>query len=326
MATLKRVIKTFVPAPLFVILKQNYRKFLVIREAAIDASRHIKYGAAEDDLFTASGSSRHLECQLTKDYHRIEKGLALSQPKHPFGEGVKSRIELGLRRPLAHKELPEVVGHAESALMALEGWNTREEIPQTVSPTVRSRSVWEPILDADAQAVLEHFFSTRRSVRAFDTSKEVDFAAVRQAATMALTTPSVCNRQAWRLHVFTQNEDVSRVIRHQNGNAGFGGAVPALAVVTVDTRLFAGAAERHQRWIDGGLFAMNFAHGLHAQGLATCMLNWSMKNDASNRLRESAGIAAHEDIVMLIAIGHTENEFRVARSPRRSLGDVLEMH
>jgi len=195
-----------------------------------------------------------------------------------------------------------------------------------VSPTVRSRTVWEPILNTDAQLVLEHFFSSRRSVRAFDTSKKVDSVAIQQAAAMALSTPSVCNRQAWRLHVFTKSEDVSRVIRHQNGNAGFGGAVPALAVVTVDTRLFAGAAERHQRWIDGGLFAMNFAHGLHARGLATCMLNWSMKNEASNRLRESAGIPAHEDIVMLIAIGHTESEFRVARSPRRSISDVLEIH
>ncbi|MGF4043244.1 nitroreductase family protein [Paenarthrobacter nitroguajacolicus] len=325
MAILKRVIKSFVPAPVFVLLKQNYRKLLVIREAAIDASRHIKYGAAEDDLFSGSGTSRHLECQLTKDYHRIEKGLALKHPKHPFGEGVRSRLELGLRRPIAHEQLPEVVGHAESALEALEGWNTREVIPQMVSPTVRSQSVWEPILNADAQGVLEHFFSSRRSVRAFDTSKAVDHDAIRQAASTALSTPSVCNRQAWRLHVFTQAEDVSRVIRHQNGNAGFGGGVPALAVVTVDTRLFAGAAERHQRWIDGGLFAMNFAHGLHAQGLATCMLNWSMKNDASNRLRESAGIPAHEDIVMLVAIGHTENEFRVARSPRRSLDAVLEM-
>lgn len=326
MTTLKHIIKLVVPKALFVRMKQNYRKILVLREAAIDAGRHIKYAAVEDDLFSGGTSSRHLECQLTKDYHRIEKGLALKQPKRPFGESVRGRIKLGLENPAVRDESSEVVAHAESALEALEKWNSQGLLPDSVSPAVRAQSIWEPILQSDAQVLLTHFFTSRRSVRSFDTSKLVDETELRLAAASALTTPSVCNRQAWRLHIFTQPDDVSRIIRHQNGNAGFGNGVPTLAIATVDTRLFAGAAERHQRWIDGGLFAMNFAHGLHARGLATCMLNWSMKNDATNRLREAADIPLHEDVVMLMAIGYTEEEFRVARSPRRSLDKVLVLH
>ncbi|WP_284983043.1 nitroreductase family protein [Arthrobacter sp. efr-133-TYG-118] len=326
MTMVKSLFKQVVPQPLFIRLKRDYRKFLVIRELAIDARRHIKFGAEEDDLFSGTGSSRHVECQLTKDYHRIEKGLALKSPKRPFGESVRQRLELGLEHPKTNEELSEVAGYAQSALDALKDWNSDEMIPEDVSPSVHARSVWDPILKTDAQGLLNHFFSSRRSVRVFDTETPVSIEDIRQAAITALSTPSVCNRQAWRLHVFANAEDVSRVIRHQNGNSGFGQTVPALAVVTVDTRLFAGAGERHQRWIDGGLFAMSFAYGLHLRGLASCMLNWSMNNQASSSLRAAAEIPSHEDVVMLVAIGHSEETFRVARSPRRSVDSVLEIH
>lgn len=326
MATTKQLLKKVIPEGLFRRLKLRYRQSLVILEANMDALRHIKYGAEEDDLFSGKGSTRNVECQLTKDYHRIEKGLALRNPKRPFGEAVKQRIASGLDVPTVETQLPEVAGHAQTALRALADWNSSEEIGADVSPTVETPEVWGPILDGEAQGLLAHFFSSRRSVRAFDSVREVNVEDIRTAVAMALSTPSVCNRQAWRVHLFTASDDISRVIAHQNGNAGFGDAVPALAVITVDTRLFAGANERHQRWIDGGLFAMSFAYGLHSRGLASCMLNWSMKNDASSRLRASAAIADHEDIVMLVAIGHTEKSFRIARSPRRSIDAVLELH
>jgi nitroreductase len=325
-ANTKQLFKRVVPKGLYRSLKIRYRQYSVLLEANLDALRHIKFGAEEDDLFSGTGSTRNVECQLTKDYHRIEKGLALRNPKRPFGEAVKQRITSGLDVPAVASQLPLVAVHAQTALSALADWNDSEEIGAHVSPTVDAPLVWDPILNAESQALLEHFFSSRRSVRAFDSAREVNVEDIRKSVATAISTPSVCNRQAWRVHLFTQSDDVSRVIAHQNGNAGFGDTVPAVAVITVDTRLFAGANERHQRWIDGGLFAMSFAYGLHSRGLAACMLNWSMKNDASERLRASAGIAAYEDIVMLVAIGYTEKSFRIARSPRRPIDTVLELH
>lgn len=326
MANIKQALKRIIPEGLFRRLKLRYRQSLVIREANMDALRHIKYGAEEDDLFSGTRSTRNVECQLTKDYHRIEKGLALRNPKRPFGEAVKRRIESGLDVPKVENRLPEVSSHAHTALRALADWNESEQIGPDISPSVEATSVWGPILETSAQDILSHFFSSRRSVRAFDLVRDVNVEDVQHAVSAALSTPSVCNRQAWRVHLFTQPHDVARIIAHQNGNSGFGDGVPALAIITVDTRLFAGAGERHQRWIDGGLFAMSFAYGLHSRGLGSCMLNWSMKNEASDRLRNSAGIADYEDIVMLVAIGHTENSFRIARSPRRPLDSVLELH
>lgn len=326
MGLIKRSVKRVLPESLFRRLKQSYRHVIVLRETILDALRHIRYGAEEDDLFSGKGNLRNIECQLTKDYHRIEKGLALTSPKRPFGDAVQRRLASGLSNAAVEEQMPEVSAHAQTALQALQFWNDAEEIASDVSPTVSRSYIWGPILESDGQDLLEHFFSTRRSVRTFDPIRSVSVEEVRRAIELALSTPSVCNRQAWRVHLYTNQEDISRVIRHQNGNSGFGNAVPALAVITVDTRLFAGPGERHQRWIDGGLFAMSFAYGLHSVGLASCMLNWSMKNGASTELRSSASIDDYEDVVMLVAIGHTEANFRVARSPRRAIDAVLNAH
>lgn len=326
MSTLKQAVKRMMPASVYRKLKIGYRNSLVLRESTVDALRHIRYSAEEDDLFSAQGSPRNLECQLTKDYHRIEKGLALRTPKRPFGTAVAQRIEAGLRAANVNNALPDVSDHAVTALDALQKWNGIEEIDEWVSPTVSGSTIWDPLLEENAQNLLEHFFSTRHSVRAFDTLKDVRLDDIRRAVQIALATPSVCNRQAWKVHFYTKAQDVARVIGHQNGNAGFGLSVPSLAVITVDMRLFAGAGERHQRWIEGGLFAMSFAYGLHSVGLASCMLNWSMKNGDSERLRASADIEPHEDVVMLMAVGFSEKSFRVARSPRRNVEAVLSSH
>lgn len=101
--------------------------------------------------------------------------------------------------------------------------------------------------------------------------------------------------------------------------------VPVVAVVTVDSRLFTGTHERNQRWVDGALFAMSLVWALHGLGLSTCMLNWSMNNAASNRLRAAAGLPEHEDVVVLLALGYAATGCRVARSPRRDLDQVLDL-
>ncbi|MEJ1194031.1 nitroreductase family protein [Pseudarthrobacter sp. CCNWLW207] len=174
------------------------------------------------------------------------------------------------------------------------------------------------------QDELEEFFTTRRSVRNFDPARSVAKEQLALATTWALNTPSVCNRQAGRVYYFTEQSDVERVLRLQNGNAGFRSSVSAVAVVTVDSRLFTGATERNQRWVDGGLFAMTLVWALHGVGLQTCMLNWSATNKSSQRLRRETGIDGHEDIVVLIAVGHADQGHRVARSERRGLEQVMK--
>lgn len=266
---------------------------------------------------------RHLECQVTKDYHRIEKGLSISTPKRPFGVDPEMRLSKALSNR-THADIPaeaEFIGYADTALKALKLWNSTEEIdpevslPATVLPTF---SIEEDQFEA--------FFTSRRSVRSFDPDREMEPEQVRRAIQLAGNSPSVCNRQSWRTHLYTEQSGIEKVLSHQSGNRGFGHTVKGLLVVTADPRLFSGSGERNQRWVDGGLFAMSIVWALHGLGIDSCMLNWSKGNSASNALRRDAGISAEEDIIVMIALGYATKDHRVARSPRRAISDIFEHH
>lgn len=285
------------------------------REAAIDGIRHARWAAPVEGAFSHRTLGRHRETQLTKDYHRVEKGLALGAPRRPFGVELDRRLQIGL----THGTSEMFSQYAESARAALNGWNERGVIDEQVA-LPREAFVFS---EAQQQTIAD-LFTTRRSVRVFHDSP-VDTALIERAVGLAANTPSVCNRQSARAHLITAPEEISRVLALQNGNSGFG-QVPAVIVITVDLRLFAGAQERNQRWVDGGLFAMSLGWALHSVGLATCMLNWSMSNSASRSLRAAAGLEPWEDIVTLMAIGNQPHSYRVARSPRRPKDEILIVH
>lgn len=135
--------------------------------------------------------------------------------------------------------------------------------------------------------------------------------------------PSVCNRQAWRVYDLPKSELMASILSCQNGNAGFRDIIPRTLIVACDLRQFVSVGERNQGWIDGGMFAMSLLWTIHAEGLGACALNWSVEKQADEALRKLAPIPDHEIVLMMIAFGHVPESFRVAQSPRKSLGDVL---
>lgn len=70
---------------------------------------------------------------------------------------------------------------------------------------------------------------------------------------------------------------------------------------------------------------MSFVWALHALGVQSCMLNWSMPNRATAALRRVAGIDEGEDVIVLVAIGHRAGGSRVARSERRPAADFIKL-
>lgn len=285
----------------------------IARQFNADRRIYARYAGPDDDRALECLLPQNLEMQLTKDYHRIEKGLTLPRPKSPFGSGPRERLEALLPAASDSSE-SGYVGDARSAVGALRAWNDTRQIDDVVAPLGQRYSGLPSSRD---------FFSSRRSVRNYS-SEPVAKETVEEAVRLALYSPSVCNRQAWRAYLFDEWQTIQDALRYQNGNAGFGETIPCLILITVDMQMFAGANERRQPWIDGGLFAMSLVWALHSMGLASCMLNMSQPQSRTQALKRRFAVPENEEVIMFISIGYPADGFRVARSPRRSVEDVLK--
>ena len=294
------------------------RRLKIVKEFRADRRDYAKYAGPDDYAATPATCSDNFEMQITKDYHRIEKGLALPDPKVPFGSAVLDRMRMLIPAAATVDRDAPYLEYAKSAQLALEGWNNAGggSIDEVVAPEGAT-----PAKLDDPEA----FFGSRRSVRNFSATR-VPRDLIERAVSLAMQSPSVCNRQAWRVHLFDDPGLIGEALDFQNGNGGFRHTIPAVALVTGDRRMFAGANERNQVWIDGGLFSMSFVWALHGLGVGTCMLNMSQPNAALRRLRQRFQISDSEAVVMFIAIGYPAAEYRVARSPRRSVGSVATWH
>ena len=288
------------------------------REFLVDWWRFVRWAAPSEGRVLPDDDPAHVAAQVEKDAHRVEKGLAVPEPRRPFGEEPTRRLEVLLPAPMGGTDGPGWAVHGREALAARDLWNrTGDRDAAGLAPVAGAWAGLDP-------AVLQGFFRSRHSVRDF--AGPVTVAEVRAAAHLAQSSPSVCNRQAPRVHAYLDKRDADALLALHRGSAGFAHLVPSLAIVTVDLRLFTGAGERNQGWIDGGLFAMSFVWALHGAGLGSCMLNWSRTNADTAALRSRAGIPEHEDGLLMVAMGRPTPGGRRTRSARRPLDEVLTLH
>jgi nitroreductase len=274
-------------------------------------------------------------------YHSLEKGLAMRDCRPGFGQDKAMLLIRSLDLYLSrYPECDEVKNsikvlqaysdfHEDRALLDRELLQNLQRIignhasKEDVPGGTRDRTKQEVL--AASQKDLMDFFQSRHSIRHF-AETEVPDDLIRQAAIMAQCSPSVCNRQACRIHIFRKGEFAEDILEVQGGNRGFGDQADKIAVVTVDLSWFLSVSERNQGWVDGGLFAMTFAWGLHSLGVGTCFLNWSAECEKDQRMRDLIKLPREESIITFMAIGSLPEKFKVAASPRCKPETVLVFH
>jgi len=273
--------------------------------------------------------------------HSIEKGLALPSPRPGFGRDKLEMLLDAIARYVhsygGHPELGDVVGAIDAyfEFNDKQGYDTGElrsrylpirdsvrvalDEPDWAGGTLAlsREQVWR-----SSRLDLEKFFQSRHSQRQFG-PEAVERSDIEWAVRMAQRSPSVCNRQTARVHVFANDELGAQILECQTGNRGFGHQASHVIVVTTDLRRFLSIGERNQCWVDGGLFAMSLMWALHSRGIGTCFLNWSAEKEQDERLRAVSGIEDWENVITLMAVGSLPEQFSVASSPRRDLKDVL---
>lgn len=281
--------------------------------------------------------------KLTERYHAVEKALSLPAPRPAFGKTVIPRLIDLLESYVQAYGESEVTQAATGVLEAYRTFNlnsgvSEQDIPgqpklggllarsNPVKPDTFGavRMLQDEVLTA-VHAVDLEFFTSRHSTRIFSdtpvTQAECEF-----ATRAAMSAPAVCNREFGSITIWTQPGRINEILEAQGGARGFGHQVPALAMVTMTPRAYWGAAERNQGWIDGGMFAMSFLLGLHAQGLGAVALNWSKEPDRDQEMRKLTKLSDHRSIIMFVGFGHLQPTYRVAASTRRPISDFLSIN
>lgn len=150
---------------------------------------------------------------------------------------------------------------------------------------------------------IKKFFDNRTSVRMYSdiplTKEEID-----RAIDIAKSSPSACNRQASRVYVVKNKQLMARVFDNQLGDQGWCNNADTLFVVTSISSYFGSLYERHEPYIDGGMFAMNLVMGLHAQGIASCFKMYIREPELDGIIRSLLSIPDNEIPIILILAGH----------------------
>lgn len=163
----------------------------------------------------------------------------------------------------------------------------------------------------------------RSSVRAFS-GAPIDTERVMKALRNAEKTPSVCNRQGWRVYWTANKELAVRVLAHQRGFA-YPQMPEVLLAITVSSSAFISPVERNQGFIDGGLYAMSVLYGLESEGLAAVPLNACLYARDRDAVQCLLDIDPSEEIIMFIAIGDLPEESIVPVSDRRPTAEFLRV-
>ncbi len=276
---------------------------------------------------------------LTKEYHIVEKGLALPKTRVEFGkEKITKLIQKATEYQKAHGD-DYLITAIQSCLVEYYQFNKENQVDlnsaffksihqfvnnQSISDFGGTKEVTKSEIIEATNFDYHRFVTTRSSIRDFDSS-EIDLTQLQEAISLARHTPSVCNRQSWRAHLYTDKQKVLQVLQFQNGHAGFKESIKAIFVITTDVAMFT-KLETNQIFIDGGLFAMSVMNALHSKQIGSCPLNTCLPFVDEIKLKKTVAIPPNERVIMMIGIGNLKEKYKVAKSFKRDLEQILIHH
>lgn len=315
------------------------RHMVIVRECLYDALHYLKYSGT----LRRHKNRESFRAELTMNYHCVEKALSLKETRIRFGRSIVDQLIADLRKYLklyGADETARVVlnvlksynqFHAEHGCLNEDDYRAVEELEAMfpeAAPLVTAGGALAVTRDYLQSAVgfdFERFASIRFSIRHF-AAGEVNLELIKKAISIARKTPSVCNRQPWKVHVYLGEEAKNSILRHQAGNQGFGDSAGALLVVTSPLTSFFGVGERNEAYVDGGMFAMSLVYALHSLSLGSCCLNLCHTHRQVAAFRAASGIPHDEVLVMMIAVGEIPEELQVAMSHRRPVDEMICLH
>ena len=277
-----------------------------------------------------------------RNIHRLEKGLSNENTKKIFAESYilntveylendienktfdKSTLEWGISvldlyfQSCEHNSLIKNAYNkykeCKAILMNSSDLNTSDKVPY--SNNLR------PELKTDFDS-LYHLALRRRSIRQF-TDKKVEPLLIEKAMQISALSPSACNRQSFKFKFFNNPSFVNKISDLAPGVSGF--ELPSIIVVVGSYFGYFDVRDFKSPIIDSSLAIMSFIFALETLGLSSLCINWPNLSEIEEEIRKLIELEDDEFVVMLIGIGYSHNDAKIAFSGKRSVSDILEIN
>lgn len=265
---------------------------------------------------------------IARESHVFEKALSLKNTRKGFGKekaiNLISHIERyvgmeGCKYELLNYSVNILDRYVAHLQKEGDGCADLKERVELLKSAIGYRSVDAGIamiageeINQNAKGDFKSLLKSRHSIRYFST-KPVEDGVITEALEMARFTPSACNRQSWKTHIY-RDDAAKSIIKWQGGAKGAEDHIHCAILVTADLRAFF-AHEPFQVYIDGGLYAMNLINALHFCGLGTLPLSCGYPAKKLRELRRFE-IPYNEVPIVIIATGYIEDNVKIAVSGR----------
>lgn len=313
-------------------LRGRVKRLKVFREYFLDAR------FMNDHLLDGGTTTNHLSYRVMLRVHSIEKGLSYRAPRAFGADKVHDLIKLMTSAPEDFRDTTAF----RMGVEVLTSWIQFNEARdwgdsvamQSARNFVLEASLGSNDLSAGVREVhdrdperwtglpFREFVASRHSTRRY-TDGEVDRAIIDDAVSIALMSPSACNRQMVRVRLFDDVEKKRLLYDTLHGTGGVDFDSCQLGVITFDTQSLEFYGERNQGYLNVGLFAMSFVYALHWKGIGSCLLQFGNTFSKERTLVRELGIPAQERIAVGISMGNLEKFDQVPASIRRALSEVL---
>jgi nitroreductase len=279
---------------------------------------------------------------IIKHYHVIEKGLTMPDTRLGFGQ-IKL-IQLINECIIYYNRFGKndsQFSHALNVIKEYENFHYKNDFKLNNETIEKINQLFILIPNVETSTQIEMkkseyfsytnasqydlFSSSRHSIRNYS-DEDISIEKIKNSLELAKKSPSACNRQGWRTHVYKDKNKINEILQIQGGNSGFGHLSNTLIIVTVELGVFAHSIERNQAFVDGGIYTMNLLYALHFNQIATCTLNCATNPKKDRKLHEICDISKSEVFIAMISCGIPPEEFKIASSPRYDISKTNKFH
>jgi len=238
---MRKLLKRVIPAPARRALHAVRSQLRIPGLFISDARRYLRYSIVPGKPKTLANA----RAKMMFHAHSLEKGLSRAEMRPLFGESAISELvratDLWLRN--GGSETDEfylascsAVGEykAKHQALGIDPMPKLVAFDQRVLDNAASTYEAIPATDAIVQSTVEYtggapsapstdyrdVVARRRSIREYGDGP-LDIGLVKDAVQLSLFSPSVCNRQPARVHVYTAPDVVSAALELQGGMAGY---------------------------------------------------------------------------------------------------------